>query len=120
MKIGETNYDPRSGTLHVTCVGDCGVGSEGNPSGELEVSNLPFFDLVRVDETAAGRVLTPVPLKMRVRIPPDETRLSAGAQDQRPTVCFGREMVWMATPQEIQSWSGAADRKLSAENPYER
>jgi hypothetical protein len=47
----------------------------------LESCNLPWFELLRVDETKDETVLTPVPLKLRIRIPFDETKLSALARD---------------------------------------
>jgi hypothetical protein len=47
----------------------------------LENCNLPWFELARIDEIDDERVLTPVPLKMRIRIPFDETQLSVLARD---------------------------------------
>jgi hypothetical protein len=46
----------------------------------LEACNLPWFELLRIDEMGSEPVLTPVPLKLRIRTPLDETKLSTLAQ----------------------------------------
>ena len=147
MEIDKGTYSRESGTLRVECSGEFGVGTAGNPSGDLltqairrwiaehkdgpvveieidyscvdyswgdgpvssmvplfsdgiakcriiasadncgplknllEHCNLPQFELVRIDNDSDEPVLTPVPLKMRVRIPLDETRLSVKARE---------------------------------------
>ncbi len=47
----------------------------------LDGCNLPWFELVRSDEIEGKRVLTPVPLKLSLKAPPDETKLSVRARD---------------------------------------